>query len=330
MKLTFKTKGNIEIDYRVWLGNSEKEVEKATIMVINRYSDLVVDKYSVQEKIMNNEKEYLAAMLSCRPNNVEVTDCNVKCGMVDGEFTLSGTFELDIGDEDEIMIGGLPSDDEICENIKTLVYASIHEHGDFVDDSQLRNKLNDKFWNIVEVDFYYDYKSTCREANLERQVMILIFKGEITMKVGFDIKVHNEHYNEKIIRDKIDSVMDDAMGAYIDDYDIKLLVEGVLKEALETRNNIHNIELTKQKVFNRECELYLIFEATFDYVGDKNVSTMDVSDIFKEYVLERSYDTNSFYDEMYLYEPSEGFEDFEVTVYVIEDSILSKAEITED
>lgn len=168
MKLTFKTKGNIEIDYRVWLDNSEKEVEKATIMVINRYSDLVVDKYSVQEKIMNNEKEYLAAMLSCRPNNVEVTDCDVKCGMVDGEFTLSGTFEFDIDDEDEIMVDGLPSDDEICENIKTLVYESVHEHGDFVDDSQLRNKLNDKFWNIVEVDFYYDHKSTYCEVNLER------------------------------------------------------------------------------------------------------------------------------------------------------------------
>ena len=158
----------------------------------------------------------------------------------------------------------------------------------------------------------------------------MIFKGDITMKVGFDIKVHNENYSEKIVQVKIDSVMDDAMGAYIDDYDIKLLVEGVLKESLETRTDIHNIELTKQKVFNRGCELYLIFEATFDYVGSKNVSTMDVSDIFKEYVLERSYNTNSFYDEMYLYEPSEGFEDFEVTVYVIEDSILSRAEITED
>ena len=155
----------------------------------------------------------------------------------------------------------------------------------------------------------------------------MIFKGDITMKVGFDIKVHNEHYSEKIVRDKIDSVMDDAMGAYLDDYDIKLLVEGVLKEALETRNNIHNIELTKQKVFNRGSELYLMFEAEFDYNGEKNISTMDVSDVFKEYVLERSYDTNSFYDEMYLYEPSESFEDFEVTVYVVEDSILSKATI---
>lgn len=150
------------------------------------------------------------------------------------------------------------------------------------------------------------------------------------MNVGFDIKVHNEHYSEKIVQEKIDLVMDDAMGAYIDDYDIKLLVEGVLKESLETRTDIHNIELAKQKVFNRGCELYLIFEATFDYVGNKNVSTMDVSEIFKEYVLERSYDTNSFYDEMYLYEPSESFEDFEVTIYVIEDSIFSKAEITED
>ena len=158
----------------------------------------------------------------------------------------------------------------------------------------------------------------------------MIFKGDITMKVGFDIKVYNKKYSEEIIQEKIDAVMDDAMGAYLDDYDIKLLVDGVLKESLETRNDIHNIELTKQKVFNRGCELYLIFEATFDYVGDKNVSTMDVSDIFKEYVLERSYDTNSFYDEMYLYEPHEGREDFDVTVYVIEDSILSRAEITED
>lgn len=32
------------------------------------------------------------------------------------------------------------------------------------------------------------------------------------MKVGFDIKVHNENYSEKIVRDKIDAVMDDAMG----------------------------------------------------------------------------------------------------------------------
>lgn len=150
------------------------------------------------------------------------------------------------------------------------------------------------------------------------------------MNVGFDIKVHNEHYNKKIVQDKINAVMDDAMGAYLDDYDIKLLVAGVLKESLETRTDIHNIELTKQKVFNRENELYLMFEATFNYDGDSNVSTMDVSDIFKEYVLERSYDTNSFYDEMYLYEPSEGFEDFEVNVYVIEDSIYSKAEIMED
>ena len=155
----------------------------------------------------------------------------------------------------------------------------------------------------------------------------MIFKGDITMKVGFDIKVYNKKYSKEVIQDKIDAVMDDAMWAYLDDYDVKLLIEGVLKEALETRNDIHNIELTKQKVFNCDCEIYLMFEAGFDYDGDKNVSTMDVSDIFKEYVLERSYDTNSFYDEMYLYEPSEGFEDFEVTVYVIEDSIFSKAEI---
>ena len=155
----------------------------------------------------------------------------------------------------------------------------------------------------------------------------MIFKGEIVMKLGFDIEVYNESYSDGIVQKKIDTVMDDAMGAYLDDYDVKLLVEGVLKEALETRNNIHNIELTKQKVFNRGSELFLMLEAEFDYNGDNDVATMDVSDIFKEHVLERSYDTNSFYDEMHLYEPSESIDDFQVTVYIIEESILSKAEI---
>lgn len=155
----------------------------------------------------------------------------------------------------------------------------------------------------------------------------MIFKGEIAMKLGFDIEVYNESYNDEIVQKKINTVMDDAMGAYLDDYDIKLLVEGVLKEALETRNNIHDVKLTKQKVFNRGSELFLMFEAEFDYNGDKNVATMDVSDVFKEHVLERSYATNSFYDEMHLYEPSESMDDFQVTVYIIEESILSKAEI---
>ena len=155
----------------------------------------------------------------------------------------------------------------------------------------------------------------------------MIFKGELVLELGFDIEVYNESYSDEIVQKKIDTVMDDAMGAYLDDYDIKLIVEGVLKESLETRNNIYNIELTKQKVFNRGSELYLMFEAEFDYDGDNNVASMDVSDVFKEYVLERSYDTNSFYDEMYLYEPHEGREDFDVTVYVIEGSILSKATI---
>lgn len=155
----------------------------------------------------------------------------------------------------------------------------------------------------------------------------MIFKGEMVLELGFDIKVYNESYNEGIVKEKIDTVMDDAMGSYLDDYDIKLLVEGVLKESFETRNNIHNIELTKQKVFNRGSGLYLMLEAEFDYNGDKNVATMDVSEIFKEHVMNMARGTNSFYDEMYLYEPSESMDDFQVTVCVIEDGIVSKAEI---
>lgn len=169
MKLTFKTKGNIEIDYRVWLDNSDKEVEKATIMVIERHGDSVVDEYSVCETIMSNEREYLAAILGCRPDNVEVSGCNIKCKMDDLVFSLSGTFDFDIVSEiDEFEGDELPTTNVLCDNIKSLIYESIRIHGDFIDDSILHNKLNDKFWGVMDVDFYYNYKSTYCEANLER------------------------------------------------------------------------------------------------------------------------------------------------------------------
>lgn len=143
MKLTFNTKGIIEIDYRVWLDNSENEVEKATRKVIERYSDSVVDKYLVQETIINNKRDCLAGMLCCRPDNVEVTACNVECGMINGEFTLSGTYEFDI--TNGLRNDELPSHDALVDNIITLVYESIHTYGDFIDDSQLRSRLSDKF-----------------------------------------------------------------------------------------------------------------------------------------------------------------------------------------
>lgn len=166
MKLTFKTKGDVVIDYRVWLDNEEYEVEKATIKLINRHVDSVIDIQSVTETIMNNEREYLAAMLGCRPDNVEVIDCDVNCDMYAGTFNLSGTYEFEIADD--LIINELPSQDDLIDNITTLVYESIHTFGDFVDDAQLRKKLDDMFYGTIDVDFYYDYKSTSCEANLEK------------------------------------------------------------------------------------------------------------------------------------------------------------------
>lgn len=55
MKLTFKTKGNIVIDYRVWSDNDDNEVTWATRIAIVRYGDSVVDEQSVCETIMNNQ-----------------------------------------------------------------------------------------------------------------------------------------------------------------------------------------------------------------------------------------------------------------------------------
>lgn len=105
-------------------------------------------------------------MLFCRPDNVEVIDCNIDCKMDCGEFTLSGTYKFDI--INGLRIDELPDDDVLIDNIITQVYESIHTHGDFLDDTQLRKELNDMFYGPVDVDFNYDYKSTSCEANLEK------------------------------------------------------------------------------------------------------------------------------------------------------------------
>lgn len=158
----------------------------------------------------------------------------------------------------------------------------------------------------------------------------MIFKGEIAMKLGFDIEIYNDKYNEKIISDKISDVLDDAMGVFLDDTCIMMIVKETLSDALETRAAVKNVALKTHKVFNRSDDLFLKCEAEFDYVGHKNVENMDLSDTLKEVVLDIARGENSFFDEMYLYESSEGAEDFEVNVYVIEDSIYSKAEIVRE
>ena len=139
----------------------------------------------------------------------------------------------------------------------------------------------------------------------------MIFKGEITMKLGFDIEIYNDKYNEKIVNDKISDVLDDAMGVFLDDTSIMTIIKETLSDALETRAAVKNVALKTHKVFNRSDDLFLKCEAEFDYVGHKNVENMDLSDTLKEVVLDIA----------------RGAEDFEVNVYVIEDSIFSKAEI---
>lgn len=168
MKLTFKTEGNLNIDYCVRTDNEDRRVERETVKVISLYGYDVVNDIAIIEKIEGNSREYLASMLDCRPDNVNVTYSSIDCVLSAYILILSGTFVFDIDVEDEMMVNGLPSDDEICENIKVLIYESIHEDEDFIEKHLLYSKVNDEFYDTVEVDFYYDYKSTSCEVNLEK------------------------------------------------------------------------------------------------------------------------------------------------------------------
>lgn len=169
MRLTFKTVGNIEIGYRVWSDSDDERVKNETISVINERLDGVVDTHDICYIIKNQRREYLAAMLGCRPDNVNVQSCEIDCGMASSVFRLSGTFDFDI--VNDFRSDELPSDGVLCDNIMTLIHESIHTYKDFIDESYLYDFLLAKFPDepeIVDVSFYYDYKLASCEANLEK------------------------------------------------------------------------------------------------------------------------------------------------------------------
>ena len=159
---------------------------------------------------------------------------------------------------------------------------------------------------------------------------ILIFKGEIAIKVGFNIEIRNEDYDETVIREKISDVMDDAMGACWDDDCVRELLSRVVTSAMSTRSGVTNVVVTKSKVFNRENELFVKCEAEFDCNENNNDEIIDVSSIFEDHFTYMSGGKNAFFDIMYLYAPNESECDFVVEPYFIRNEIYSKAEIVGD
>lgn len=166
MKLTFKTKGKVDIDYWVRMDNENRDVERSTVEVISLYGNDVIDEISVVRKMEVYDSDYLAAMLGCRPDNVDVEYSSVDCRMSVRELSITGTYVFDVDDEQEF--DGLPSDDVICENIQMMLKDAIHDSEDFIESPLLYIKVNSKFYDNVDVSFYYDYKPIRCEANLEK------------------------------------------------------------------------------------------------------------------------------------------------------------------
>ena len=166
MKLTFKTKGKVDIDYWVRMDNENRDVERTTVEVISRYGNDVIDEISVARKMEVYDSDYLAAMLGCRPDNVDVEYSSVDCQISVGELSITGIYVFDVDDEQEF--DGLPSDDVICENIQMMIKDAIHDSEDFIESPLLYINVNSKFYDNVDVSFYYDYKPMSCEANLEK------------------------------------------------------------------------------------------------------------------------------------------------------------------
>lgn len=168
MKLTFKTKGIVVFNCNV----EEREdflTEQQVVALFTKYSHEVVNPELIQEIMSNNQSEYLAAILGCRPDELLTNTCSIECSVSNATLSISGSFEFNLVDGE--IEGGLPSSLDLCQNIKFLILDSIYFHGDFVDESVLRKKIVDSFENIGEypsVGFCFEYKQKECEANLEK------------------------------------------------------------------------------------------------------------------------------------------------------------------
>ena len=168
MKLTFKTKGIVVFNCNV----EEREdflTEQQVVALFTKYSHEVVNPELIQEIMSNNQSEYLAAILGCRPDELLTNTCSIECSVSNAMLSISGSFEFNLVDGE--IEGGLPSSLDLCQNIKSLILDSIYFHGDFIDESYLYDFFLAKFPDeseIVDVSFFYDYKLTYCEANLEK------------------------------------------------------------------------------------------------------------------------------------------------------------------
>ena len=71
MRLTFKTVGNIKVDYDIWEDDNDSQVENALIDVIAHHVDDVVDVHEISYTMFNYRRDFLSHILGCSPYNID-------------------------------------------------------------------------------------------------------------------------------------------------------------------------------------------------------------------------------------------------------------------
>lgn len=166
MRLTFKTVGNIKVDYDIWEDDNDSQVGNALIDVIAHHVDDVVDVHEISYKMFNYRRDFLSHILGCSPYNIDkIKEFDINGGMGFSVLRLSGTIEFDVVNELKSV-----DDDVICDNIVTFLHDSICTYKNFIDENALYEELLHKILDnrdVIDVSLYYDYESTECEASLE-------------------------------------------------------------------------------------------------------------------------------------------------------------------
>ena len=166
MRLTFKTVGNIKVDYDIWEDDNDSQVENVLIDVIAHHVDDVVDVHEISYTMFNYRRDFLSHILGCSPYNIDkIKEFDINGGMGFSVLRLSGTIEFDVVNELKSV-----DDDVTCDNIVTFLYDSICTYKNFIDENALYEELLHKILDnrdVIDVSLYYDYESTECEASLE-------------------------------------------------------------------------------------------------------------------------------------------------------------------
>lgn len=167
MKLVFETEGEIVFNCVVWERDGDK-LESEVKRMVDDECDKIVNPNDVQEFIIENRQEYLEKILEWNNLDLFIGSCVVHVRVSGMRLNIICEIVFDAIPSNQLI--KLPDEDRLCDNINALIYEGVFTQGDFINLNVFREKLNEYFWEDIDVNHCFEYRKQHCQVELMVEV----------------------------------------------------------------------------------------------------------------------------------------------------------------